>query len=361
MSKVENVAVVEIGGSHDECLLSQFFALKQRGCRVYFIGTEDVWLRNTSFHALVDVFYPVKLAQGALADFFTMRRLNAYFESHNIRKVILNTAQGGHVRNLCLTAKKSTEFIGIIHTLRKFNGSFTQKVISKKIKKYVVLNDFFLSQIQATADQRIISFYPLRFPSFDTSFTERKSIKQITIIGGVENRRKDLTGSIGLMKQLVDLGLHFVFLGKSDPNNEGVQQFKETLRENELLDHVTMYDHFVDEKEFDRMVKQSDFIWPLVHPETESAVEYFRNQIPGALNVALGYKIPLLVHADFVEEWMDLRHAASYRLETFRQDLEKAMEDHQKLSDLLLQVPAYNPSFQEEKYLRFIFDGDLKK
>jgi hypothetical protein len=361
MSEVENVAVMEIGGSHDECLLSQFFALKQRGCRVYFIGTEDVWLRNTSFHALVDVFYPVKLAQGALTDFLTMRRLNAYFESHNIRKVILNTAQGGHVRNLCLTAQKSTEFIGIIHTLRKFNGSFTQKVISKKIKKYVVLNDFFLTQIQPAADQRITSFYPLRFPSFDISPAERILSKQITIIGGVENRRKDLVGSVGLMKELVNLDLRFVFLGKSDPNNEGVQQFKETLRENGLLDYVTMYDHFVDEKEFDRVVKESDFIWPMVHPETESAVEYFRNQIPGALNVALGYKIPLLVHADYVKEWKDLKHAASYRLETFRSDLEKALVNQGQLKSDLEQVEAYHPSFQEEKYLEFVFGNKVKK
>jgi hypothetical protein len=303
----------------------------------------------------------VKLAQGALADFLTMRRLNGYFESQNIRKVILNTAQGGHVRNLCLTAKKSTEFIGIIHTLRKFNGSFTQKVISKKIKKYLVLNDYFLTQIQPAEGQKISAFYPLRFPDFNTSSSENSSGKQITIIGGVENRRKDLTGSIGLMKQLLDLDLHFVFLGKSDPNNEGVQQFKEILREKGLLDRVTMYDHFVDEKEFDRVVKQSDFIWPMIHPDTESAVEYFRNQIPGALNVALGYKIPLLVHEDFVKEWKDLSFAASYRLDTYRSDLEKALANAEQLKLTLEQAEAYNPSFQEEKYLEFIFGNKSKK
>jgi hypothetical protein len=309
----------------------------------------------------VDEFIPVKLAQGALADFLTMRRLNGYFESQNIRKVILNTAQGGHVRNLCLTAKKSTEFIGIIHTLRKFNGSFTQNVISKKIKNYMVLNDYFLTQIKPSESQRITSFYPLRFPTFDASPVENKSTKQITVIGGVENRRKDLAGSIGLMKQLVDLDLHFVFLGKSDPNNEGVQQLKETLRENGLLDRVTMYDHFVDEKEFDRVVKQSDFIWPMIHPNTESAKEYFRNQIPGALNVALGYKIPLLVHADFVEEWKDLSFAATYRLETFRADIENALANAEQLKSTLEQVEAYNPVFQEEKYLEFIFGNKSKK
>jgi hypothetical protein len=99
----------------------------------------------------------------------------------------------------------------------------------------------------------------------------------------------------------------------------------------------------------------------MIHPNTESAKEYFRNQIPGALNVALGYKIPLLVHADFVEEWKDLSFAATYRLETFRADIENALANAEQLKSTLEQVEAYNPVFQEEKYLEFIFGNKSKK
>jgi hypothetical protein len=361
MSEVKKVAVVEIGGSHDECLLSQFFALKSAGCCVHFVGTEELWQRNQAFHSLVDTFVPIKVGQGAIADFLTMRRLNSYFHAHNIEKVVLNTAQGGHVRNLCLTAKKSTEFVGIIHTLRKFNGSFTQKVINRKVKKYFVLNTFFLDHIEPQKGIQVEAFYPLRFPTFEDSSRITKNFTQIAVIGGVENRRKDLMGSLPLMQSISDLNIRIVFLGKSDPKKEEVTQFKKALEERGLQEKVILFDDFVDAKRFDEVLKETDFIWPMVHPETESAKEYFRNQIPGALNVALGYKTPLFVHREYTSSWSDLHTAATYELETFGEDLYKAIENHQKLSDELAQNMKYLMVYQEENYLRFIFDNATKK
>lgn len=361
MGEVKNVAVVEIGGSHDECLLSQFFALKHTGCCIHFVGTEELWQRNEVFHSLVDVFVPIKVGQGAIADFMTMRRLNGYFTAKKIEKVILNTAQGGHVRNLCLTAKKSTEFIGIIHTLRKFNGSFTQKVISRKVKKYFVLNTFFLDHISPQKGIRLKAFYPLRFPTFEDSSRVTKNFTQIAVIGGVENRRKDLMGSLTLMESILDLDIRIVFLGKSDPKKEEVLAYKKALEERGLQEKVILFDDFVDAQRFDEVLKSTDFIWPMVHPETESAKEYFRNQIPGALNVALGYKIPLFVHREYASSWSDLHTAATYALETFRQDFGKAIENHQMLSDELAQNKKYSLAYQEENYVKFIFDTSSKK
>jgi len=99
--------------------------------------------------------------------------LNAFFKKSGISKVILNTAQGAHIRNLCLTSSGAVEFIGIIHTLKKFQGSYTQKVINRKIKKYFVLNDYFLEKIDPPKEIRVSSFYPLRFPYFDTKLHKR--------------------------------------------------------------------------------------------------------------------------------------------------------------------------------------------
>jgi hypothetical protein len=361
MVEVKNVAVVEIGGSHDECLLSQFFALKQAGCRIHFVGTEDLWQRNQVFHSLVDAFVSIKVGQGAFADFMTMRRLNGYFTAEKIEKVILNTAQGGHVRNLCLTARKSTEFIGIIHTLRKFNGSFTQKIISRKVKKYFVLNTFFLDHIEPQKGIRVEAFYPLRFPTFEHSTREMKTFTQIAVIGGVENRRKDLMGSLLLMESILDLDIRIVFLGKSDSKKEEVRAFKKALEERGLQEKVILFDDFVDPQHFHEVLKATDFIWPMVHPDTESAKEYFRNQIPGALNVSLGYKIPLFVHCEYASSWSDLKSAATYALETFREDLNKAIENHQTLTDELAQNKKYSLAYQEENYVKFIFDAALKK
>ena len=204
--KVEKVAVVELGGSHDECLLSQFYALKSRECYILFVTTQEVYDRNSSFHSLIDELRIIQFSKKALADFMQMRRLNVFLKKEGYYKVILNTAQGAHMRNLCLSSSKSLEFIGLVHTLKKFEGSFTQKLIHRKIKKYVVLNDYFVERIVPPRGIKVTSFYPLRFPHFNTIIEKKAGEKWITIIGGVENRRKDLTGSISLMKPLIEKG-----------------------------------------------------------------------------------------------------------------------------------------------------------
>ena len=43
--------------------------------------------------------------------------------------------------------------------------------------------------------------------------------------------------------------------------------------------------------------------WPMVHPNTESANEYFVNQISGTINLS-SLKIPLLIHQDY-SSWED--------------------------------------------------------
>jgi hypothetical protein len=349
------VAVVEIGGSHDECLLSQFSALKQAKCHVTFIGTQDLWERNTFFHDLVDVFHPISFSKKAVADFKIMRNLNRFFVNENIEKVLLNTAQGAHIRNLCLTASSKVEFIGIVHTLNKFKGSFTQKLIHTKIKKYFVLNDYFLSKIIPPKGIRISSFYPLEFPHFDLTIQKSPSENWLAIIGGVENRRKDLVGCISLMKQLKGESVKFIFLGKSNFNSEEVKLFKEELAENELTDKVILFDKFVSSELFDAYLKQTDFIWPLVHPNTPSADEYFKNQISGAMNVSFAYKIPLLVHEVYFADWKDLHYSFSYSVESFAECFKKAQADKEKVKKALLETEKFTRHFQAEKYVDFIF------
>lgn len=356
MKRNEKVAVVELGGSHDECLLSQFFALKSRGCYVLFVTTQEVYERNSSFHAYIDELKIIEFTQKALADFLKMRALNAFFWKKGFSKVILNTAQGAHIRNLCLTAPKNIEFIGIIHTLKKFEGSFTQKLIHRKIKKYFVLNDYFVERIVPPKGIKVASFYPLRFPYFETEIDKKEGEKWITIIGGVENRRKDLTGSIPLMKQLIEKGFRFIFLGKSDVNHLDVLSFVAFLKDAGIEENVQLFDAFVSAELFDAYLKKTDLIWPMVHPHTPSAAEYFKNQISGAMNVSFAYKIPLFVHEEYITEWKDFAFAVAYSLNDFAFQVEKTYEQLNEVKLKLQSNKKFNPIVQENKYIDFIFN-----
>ena len=64
------------------------------------------------------------------------------------------------------------EFIGIIHTIRKFQGSFTQKLIHRKNRKYLLLSDFLLDKITTPKKLKVESFYPLDYPKFNLKITK---------------------------------------------------------------------------------------------------------------------------------------------------------------------------------------------
>ena len=86
------------------------------------------------------------------------------------------------------------------------------------------------------------------------------------------------------------------WLGKSNKNAQEVVNFVNLLKNENLENKVTLFDSFVSQELFDSHLKQTDLILPLVHPDTPSADQYFRNQIAGAMSVSFAYKKPMLIH-----------------------------------------------------------------
>jgi hypothetical protein len=351
------VAIVEWGGSHDECLLSQFVALKNAGCETWFVSTPELWVRNSQLQGVVDHFYSLEFTKKAFKDFLVVRRLTKWFIEQGIEKVVFNTAQGAHVRNACFLASSKVEFIGVVHTLNKFTKSFTQRLIHRKIQKYFVLNDYFLDRITVPKGLQVRSFYPLRFPSFEMEVEKPDGEYWITVIGGVENRRKDLVGSLELIRALSHLPVRVIFLGKADPNHKEVRDFRALLEEEKLSNRTLFFDAFIDEQNYDAYLKKSDFIWPMVHPGTPSAQEYFRNQITGGMNVSFAYRIPMLVHQAYVEEWTDLNVAFAYSQKTFCSDVELAMKDLIAMQNRIGNNQKFNFEWQEDRYIQFLFNA----
>lgn len=342
MTKVK-VAIVEIGGSHDECILSQVLALKEKGCYVVFCGTLEIYQRNALFQDLFDEFHEIIFPKTMLGDFRTMRQLSKWFVKNDVFKVIANTAQGGHIRNLVLTSSRKIEFYGIVHTIKMFSGSFTQWLISRKMKRFFVLNDTLLDKIPVQKGRDINSFYPLDYPSFNMQLDKGLDERWMVIIGGVENRRKDLTGFIDIAKN-APLNVKFIFLGKTDPSREETKAFLDKLNENSLQNTVLTFDYFIDQELFDAYLKKADGILPLVHPTTPSATEYFNRQISGALNIAFSYHIPLFVHDEY-KNWEDFRTGVHfYHMKNCQQQL---IEFILELPRLKLEMEA-NPKFDKQ-------------
>ncbi len=184
------IALVEIAGSHDECMLTQINALRSMDTEIHLICDKRVLKRNRELFSAIPNQFEVNTTGAAFGDFRLMKSIVRYLKANNIQKVVFNTAQGGHVRNLALLIPKSIECYGIIHTIRKFNDSFTQKIIHRAIKDYAVLSDDLLKRITPNPQLHIRSFYPIDFPKVESKVDKQEDRIWIAIPGGVETRRK---------------------------------------------------------------------------------------------------------------------------------------------------------------------------
>lgn len=349
----QRVAIFEIGGSHDECILSQVMALREAGCWVVFCGSQDLYLRNVLFKDWFDAFHEVTLPKTMLGDFSAMHNLNKWLKKNEIDVLIANTAQGGHVRNLCVTANRRTRFVGIIHTIKMLQGSFTQRLISRKIKQYFVLNDTLKKAVTPISKGlQIDAFYPLDYPRFDTAVMNKQGF-QVTIVGGVEFRRKDLTGFMDFAEK-VSKEVHFVFLGKSDVSRTEVQQFVADCEKRGVASNIRFFDDFVDQQTFDAYLRNTDCILPLIHPGTPSADEYFSRQISGAINVAFSYGIPMLIHEEY-RNWEDFsRGCLFYNAGSMNAQFELLRTQHKTLKEAISTNPKFEKATQRKHFARVV-------
>jgi hypothetical protein len=349
----QRVALIEFGGSHDECLLTQMEALQYAGWKIVLVTNRALYDRNPHLYALIAETYFVEPTGKAFADVVLMRKLVRWLRAQRVSKIVFNTAQGGHVRNLALMLPRSMKAYGIIHTIRKFQGSFTQKIIHRKIKRYVVLSDDLLKRIQPPSGISVGSFYPIAFPDVGEAIVKPGGEVWIAVTGGVENRRKDLSAVVDFIRQTPE-SFRFIFLGKTDVNHPDAQAFITRVEELGLENRIGYYRHFVSPEEFDTTLKQTDFLLPLIHPGTPSADQYINNQISGAFTISFGYKIPLLIHAFYHTE-EDLQIAAHfYRESGFVGDLEAAVGRHGEIQAKIAAEEKWTKAFQYRNYLRFL-------
>lgn len=347
------VALIEIAGSHEECLLTQILALKKVNAHITWITSSSMYARNAHLHPYFEEYLLIDVTGKAIADLKKMRAITRFLNNQKISKVVFNTAQGGHVRNLALMLPKTIKAYGIIHTLRKFNGSFTQNIISRCIKKYAVLSDDLLARTQIPKGIQVTSFYPVDFPHFEQKLEKLPGDIYIALTGGVETRRKDLSSLLDLI-QKTEENVIFIFLGKTDLSRSDASEFLHLVQANQLEKRIVWFNDFVSQEIFDAYLVQTDFLLPLIHPNTPSAEQYIVNQISGAFLLAYSYGIPLLMHQAYSKE-KDLNLSAFfYTLDSFQTDFLTALKERKNLQDRIRSTAKWQADVQHRNYLRFI-------
>ncbi len=296
------IALVEIGGSHDECLFTQIQILKANKHTTLTLVCNDSLRKRVEIFKNIDNFHFITIRQGwsAWLDIYALRK---YLLQQNFDKIIFNTAQGAAIKKLMLIFPKyKTQLIGTIHNIDKLEHSKGQQIISNKINKYFVINDYLLKRINLKHYPKLsfAAYYPIFFPKFiPRQLTKPTDEIWICIPGQVELKRRDYESLMeGIVQNGIPKHLKFILLGRCEHKHGDGIYIKHKIAELNIERQFMLWDSFIELDEFYSYLMYSDFILPLIHT-THISSQLYETQITGTYNLAFGFKKPLLMENQF--------------------------------------------------------------
>lgn len=343
------IAIVELSVSHEECIYSQVSFLKEDKNEVSLIVHPNIkkQIAYTDLLSNIDIvdFDNLKGFKSLKKQLALAKQLNKF------DKVILNTASSSkQLRNIaCFLLFSKVECIGVLHNTKKLQKSFTQKVISFKIKKYFVLSDFLKNNaIVKNPKIKLESFYPIFFPDYQKDkLSKNENDIWFCIPGRVEFYRRDYFFLINqLDKKEISKNIKFIILGNI--NTKDGLLFRTEIEEGKLANHFVFFDKFIENDLYYKYIKASDYILPLLKKED---VSYLKYKISGTFNLAYGFK-KIIFFNEFYSEVNDLsKNGISYDDSSFIQKLNTI--DSLQLKDVYADK-KWSFKYQQEKYMNFI-------
>ena len=294
---MKQIAILEFGRGHTEVLFSQTLFLHNSDYTVHLLVDESHRARVETFPT-VDKF--LFLSPGA-SRFARFRQIRNYLAENKIEKLIVNTAAWSAIRYLPFMLL-NVEVIGITHSVDKLTGSFYQKLLTLKIKKYFVLSDHLLKQTETIKSAAFSSFYPIFFPDFAPAAVEKEEDAfWICIPGQVEYKRRDYESLTNNIDTRLDKRVKFILLGRHNHKSGDGERLMAVLKEKGIEDYFVFFDDFIDDAAFHAWLKASDLFMPLPHEDGR----YVQNAISGTFNLSYAYKKPQLMPQGFqsIEEF----------------------------------------------------------
>jgi len=296
----KKVIIVEFYNSHSEVLYSTVEFFNKSGYEVH-IWLNDIQKYNSELTPYVTLNY--HKSNTHISRIFFILRLISYIRKNDIGLVFINTADGLQVRNFCIASLLfKYEVSGILHIADRLLSSTTQKIISRKLKKYFVLSHYILKNIKAIniSGLKFGVFYPLKinYKSRGKKKSDDKFV--ISIPGEISPYRKSYFGLIEILRKHKDelpVNVKFELLG-TVRIDEG-KAVIEKIYEYGLNDYFILYNKFIPDEKYYEQCELADIIMPLIHPDVDNFENYLKYQITGAYDIAYIFKKPLIMHSSF--------------------------------------------------------------
>lgn len=353
-----DIALVEFSTGHAECLYSQILFLERAGYGVHVIVPEALRCQ-LPFLDRVKQVVGIEPGNDFRSHWRCVFHVVRYLQAHGIRRVVFNTAEGNHVRDFCLIAPAGMALSGNLHHVEKLNDSFTQWLISLRVRKYVVLNDYLLEAVSPAQRGRVASCYLVFFPPHEDPAVQRPANEfWVGIPGTVEFRRRDYAG---LLDQLARHRLHpsirFIVLGDSGLSKPDAREVRTRVRDLGVADQFHFFDAFIPQQAYLRYVQQCSCLLPLIHPASPLYEIYRKHQISGAFNLAIGFAKPMLMHTA-LETIPDFQQSSLfYEVEELIDLLNRVADDESILQEKrrrILSMEKFSFDVQCDRFIRFL-------
>lgn len=340
------IALIEINNFHDECLYSHILFLKSDGNHVTLICNQKLKSRVENFPADEFVFLNLDSKIRKYISWFLVRRT---ILKQKISKVILNTAEKNIYKLLLLPFPRSVEFIGVVHNIQKIKNSRKQNLIISKLDKILTLGKFIFRNLQEEklTHKKANYYYPIFFEEHPQIIQKPANEIWITIPGIIDFRKRDNQRIHGCH---IPKNVKIIMLGR--PVGEEACEFLKQLKNHPTAAQFITFDNFISPDLFHSYIRESDYILPLIHQNTESFSDYLRYKISGSYNLAFAYKIPLLLDESLKEIEDFAGNAIFYRPD----ELCGLFKELKPEKDIFYKNPELTFEHQKENYLNFIFD-----
>lgn len=345
------VAIVELRESHEECIYTQLRFLRDAGHQVTLILHPTLAQQISEYANLADKTLYFDFDR---CSFFQKLRLQwrLYGILQKFDLLVLNTAHSyGVLRNLSVLLRFArTECLGVLHDAKKLDTSFTQRIISQKVKKYFVLNDALLPRDANTGDIKIQSFYPIFFPDYEPVPVYKQNEIWIGIPGRIDYNRRDYDFLFEALAGISNLNrVKFIILGQVKLDRKAGKRLFDRLEKSEQSGRFKLFHSFIPNRDFHAYLNACDYIMPLLRPNEE----YLKYKISGSFNLAFAYKKPLLCHL-FFEDIPDLKENSHFFEDHSFPKLIADIDSGTSKKPETYTDPKWKYSFQQKRYIDFI-------
>lgn len=344
------IAIVELSKSHEECIYTQVHFLNEANFKVSLFLHPNLEPQIKDYTSQPnDVYFYDFNSLSFLEKIRLQLTLAKKLRSYDL--VIFNTASSSkNVRNIVLFLKfYKVNCIGLLHNTNKLQGSFTQRIISTKIKNYFVLNDFLLHQNPSHGKINLESFYPIIFPKYTATIPKNKDTIWICIPGRLDYRRRNYEFLLKAASEADSKHIKYILLGSLNKKSTEGERLLKAIEQYQVRDKFILFHDFIPNDVFHTYIKESDFVMPMLNQDKN----YLNYKISGSYNLAFAYRKKLLMH-EFFKSIPDLKENAIFFTDTNLSDFLAKIDNSEKQVLTTYNNPKWQYNYQKDKYIAFI-------